>query len=755
MDNYLAKPFGKKPITLRAHTDHVVSEVEQLLDARPYWEEKYRKYSAISLREQVCRAAELHDVGKAHQTWQDACQKDRIRYLETGKEINSNIRFAGLRHEFDSIRWADDNNVNLTLAEKAAIAAHHGKLSFGHQHRWKKDGGGSFEYIWESFEGVVYTEDGSLASTLRKRYVIAGVRSILRLADARASAREVGEKPPPISNNFDFEFTFEHKRPVQQAALEHAEKQELIMRAPTGSGKTVAALLWAQQQILHGNADRLVIAMPTRFTSTSLDIDISEDVSDTGLYHSSAWFARYKKEAKRDDNNRRQAKEVLKLARLLMMPANVTTIDHLLMALTGTREDHHAIFFNLMNSCIVIDEADFYDEFIQANITKLLEALRVFDIRILIMSATVPESTKALYNIETLVDPYSLSNPVSPEAKREARRTRCTIRRHGPVEPEEVLDSIFDNLDIESVDPLIIYANTVVRALKYYDWFIKRNKEPILYHSRFTEPDKNHIESDLIDALGRKAWEKREAKGVAILTQIGEMSLNISAKQMISDLCPMDRLAQRAGRLSRFEGMEPGILHILKPMKNGEIYPAPYGEYDRKEKSWTPVPAFTNTDKMLNEKAYNANDFVEVVNSLYPEQAGFSDRSKMNRKELEQMLHDNWLVLPASESQEDDFETSEWLSRDIPVQRTVFTQKPPLNFNTFGEYREFQLEYGISCPVWQIQRGKNFKQKRVFEVQLYVDDEKVEQVPYSPFYSPTEGLILDQDREKSKRDQFV
>ena len=49
-------------------------------------------------------------------------------------------------------------------------------------------------------------------------------------------------------------------------------------------------------------------------------------------------------------------------------PVTVCTIDHLLISLTHTKEEHHAITFNMAHSCVVIDEADFYDEFTQANI---------------------------------------------------------------------------------------------------------------------------------------------------------------------------------------------------------------------------------------------------------------------------------------------------------------------------------------------------------------------------------------------------
>ena len=86
----------------------------------------------------------------------------------------------------------------------------------------------------------------------------------------------------------------------------------------------------------------------------------------------------------------------------------------------------------------------------------------------------------------------------------------------------------------------IIFANTVDRAQAYYQWFLKNGheEEVILYHNRYTETDKIEKEAQLLLRLGRSAWDNDRANGVAILTQIGEMSVNISADIMISDLCP-------------------------------------------------------------------------------------------------------------------------------------------------------------------------------------------------------------------------
>jgi CRISPR-associated endonuclease/helicase Cas3 len=131
----------------------------------------------------------------------------------------------------------------------------------------------------------------------------------------------------------------------------------------------------------------------------------------------------------------------------------------------------------------------------------------------------------------------------------------------------------------------------VARAQAYWDWFqAKKIVEVVLYHSRFTEPHKEAIERRLIAMLGADAWEKGQPTGVAILTQIGELSVNISADLMISDLCPTDRLAQRAGRLARFKTRRDGKqavvgeLYLVEPQKTDKqgtknSYPAPYGHW--------------------------------------------------------------------------------------------------------------------------------------------------------------------------------
>lgn len=748
MPEVLAKTSG---ISLDNHTRHVVEQARRWLDAFPFLDEKYQERTGEALCPQVLRAAEIHDQGKRHPTWQDACRKD------AREGDGRHLLKANLRHEFASLDWAKKQGVDLTLPEKAAIAAHHSKLGYRHKDRWLEDAGGQFERFWEDLyqtarQWTFQEPDHLTEKALNERFRIAGPRALLQLADTRASIQEKDKwVPDPESLKFEYEFPYEEPRGVQEVVKEGWDDPMMILRAPTGSGKTDASLLWARHQIREGRADRCVVAMPTRFTSNSLALDVDETVSETGLYHSSAWHARYEEEATGGEEQRQRAQEMHRMAHLLATPVTVCTVDHLCMALTGTREKHHSIFYHLCNSCVVIDEADFYDPFVQANVQVLLRVLRHFDVPVLVMSATVPDAAKSFYEVDRLKEDTS-----------DLDRTRCVLKDAGEADAagetslaEDVSDILHPLMDANP-PAAIIYANTVKRALAYYDWLRDHGAAPILYHSRFTEPDKKRIEGELIDALGQEAWENDRASGIAVLTQIGEMSLNISAPVMLSELCPYDRLAQRAGRLSRFDGMGVGTLHVVTPTKEGALYPAPYGEYDQEENEWRPGRPLVETREALHFGPHSAQDFIDAVDGLYDTPEAFSpsdDRIEQNRDRLHTHLQKDWLIVNAQTSDEEEGRTDEWRSRDIPPQMTVLTVCPD-RFDSYADYHAFEQEYGVSVPMYQKDLAQRLNRLPEDQHAFPVADE-TEKGWYSPVYSSTEGLILDQERERSFGDRCL
>lgn len=699
----LAKPSG---VTLADHTRHLHEQAATYFKARSYTAAKYRQQTGEDLVALLQSAIDWHDQGKRHPVWQAACRLDKIEYDRTkGKKTGTNLRKTGIRHEMDSLLRAKNAGRQLAPAVRVAVAAHHSKLSHRHEERWQTDDGSNFAALWGELVALTGTvEHGAFDHAIAERYRFGGVRALLQLFDGRASAEEAGEILPAFAP-FDYTFPYPERdadgnilydeegqlipslRGVQAKVAELYDDWVGILRAPTGSGKTDAALLWAKHQIDNKRADRLVIAMPTRFTASALAIATASTLGSHGLYHSSAWL----KEAD---------KEKQKLARLLETPVTVTTIDHLCICLTGRREDHHAIFWGLANSCVVIDESDFYDAFTQANIVVLLRALRLLNVRVLIMSATVPDSFRALYaRSGTQISPIA-------EDSQKADLPRCRVVRHEP--PVEKPSDIAHLLPSpESREPLIIYANTVARAQAYYNYLTANGHDEgdvVLYHSRFTETDKEAIEKKLLALLGKDAWKSGTAHGVAVLTQIGELSVNISTDRMVSDLAPLDRLAQRIGRLSRFSDT-PGDITVVKPAKKGVAYPAPYGTYV-KNQGWVPADALTKTDAVFTDGTYTRADLVKLVDELYPEVVADPVRVKDNQKALETNCVGNWLIVPKREMATDADEDEEWSCRDIAPQRTVYARweiglsGENTFFPSWAEFQKYAQPRAINIPVY-------------------------------------------------------
>lgn len=760
MANYkypiLAKPSG---ITLEQHALDVMLEGDAILLHCPSAQQKYEEMIGRSLEDRVSFICRNHDSGKENPQWQIACQKDFEVFRDWCKSNNStslqgyvntvgytnigvNIRKSGVRHEFHSIQTIKGDNYPI----KSAIAAHHGKLNFTNEDKWLFNGINGFVTLLRRFSNELLESDESdkFEKIAKKQYEYSALRGLLQFADHRASAKEDGEYVPNLTS-FSYTFPYPQKRPVQQIIERCWDRDLLLLRAPTGAGKTDASLLWASLQIENKRADRLVIAMPTRFTSTALAINITKNLSETGLYHSSAWFSKFQADINEGNIDKRYAEKDHELARLLETPVTVCTIDHLLMALTLTREDHHLITFNLANSCVVIDEADFYDDFTQANILVLLELLKYWKVPVLLMSASLPESTLDDYR------KIGYSELRIEEDNSDDDRERFEISK---IQQYSSVDEIEAFLyEMMTLGSGIIYVNTVDRVFEISQWFERQNfNDIIIYHSRFTEPDKKAKEEELIDALGKEAWKAGRQHGIAILTQIGEMSINISADIMLSDLCPIDRLTQRAGRLCRFDKNKVGKLYVVVPVKDDVLYPAPYGTFDKKTTSWEPCASLELTLNLLECKNYSSNDLVKLLNKVYSKSSEFSARAIENANNLKDYFMYNWLIGSKEIVQADDDSTNFWSSRNIPPQGSVFiTDEETLSFRSYSHFNEWKLSNAIEVPIYLIEQGiKKYGTIRKIDNVRIDDEENITIYAQVGCYNKENGLNI-----KKKDNNFL
>lgn len=261
----LAKPSG---ITLEQHSSDVMSEMSDICQIFIGTCEKYKKLTGKDLAMRLSVSAKWHDNGKACKTWQEACRKDFHNYLlwkqnhpdhsfkeyssEKRNEAGCHLKNVGIRHEFYSLDKAVTTNMPISIL--AAIAAHHGKLGLGFEDKWMSNP--SFKQFWNVFRKTSndISEKENLPLVCDKLLEFDTIRGLLRFADHRASAKEDGEFVPQLSF-FDYHFPFDDKRGIQKLVEDNWNNEILLVRAPTGAGKTDASLLWASRQIAAHKAD--------------------------------------------------------------------------------------------------------------------------------------------------------------------------------------------------------------------------------------------------------------------------------------------------------------------------------------------------------------------------------------------------------------------------------------------------------------------------------------------------------------------
>jgi CRISPR-associated endonuclease/helicase Cas3 len=106
----------------------------------------------------------------------------------------------------------------------------------------------------------------------------------------------------------------------------------------------------------------------------------------------------------------------------------------------------------------------------------------------------------------------------------------------------------------------LVIRNTVGRAQTLY----ARLKATfpcdrvLLLHSRFTAGDRAAHTDELMRLFGDTSeGAQRPHRVIVVTTQVAEQSLDIDADLLITDLCPIDLLLQRAGRLHRHTANDP------------------------------------------------------------------------------------------------------------------------------------------------------------------------------------------------------
>lgn len=412
-------------------------------------------------------------------------------------------------------------------------------------------------------------------------------------------------------------------RPMQAAMADDALGPVVVLEAETGSGKTEAAL-W---RFLHlwrtGKVDALYFALPTRVAATQLYERVQEFVKRTWQdappvvvralpgytavdghgYEALPDFQVLWHDKPQDhEADRRWAAESPK--RYLAAPVAVGTVDQ---ALLGALQIKHAHLRQAMlaRSLLVIDEVHASDAYMTRLTERLLRAHVACGGQALLLSATLGAVARTRYlsvcardgmsqDPPTLATAQTLAYPAISHEGQGGPRLRQV---EGHARQKLVHWQTLDCMDApERIAALAVAAaaqgarvlvvrNTVPAAIatlqavealsdaQGVDCLFKVNGVSTLHHSRFSRQDRPLLDAQVQEQLGKLRLPRPGGAGLIVVgTQTLEQSLDIDADLLITDLCPMDVLLQRLGRLHRHvrdqrpKGYEHAQAWVLTPV---------------------------------------------------------------------------------------------------------------------------------------------------------------------------------------------
>ncbi len=333
------------------------------------------------------------------------------------------------------------------------------------------------------------------------------------------------------------------------ADLLRAEKS-VILRAPTGAGKTWAVIAPYLHARRYGPliADRLIYALPLRALATNLWETVSAKAKSDGTSVSLQVGGQ-------GDDPFFEADIVF------------TTIDQLLssylmmpVALSPRLDNLNA--GALPGALLVIDEVHLLEpEVALGTVIEMMDRLNKVT-RFVLMTATLSSPA-----VEWLADKLgAVVEQLSPEEVRNLPSQRGKQRSwhwHTHTLSADAVAGAYQG------GRAIVLTNTVGRAQKIFaDLKSARTRgslppqtELLCLHSRFFPNDRRAIEDELAPRFGPDAGP---SDTILVTTQVIEAGIDISAEQLHTELAPMNALVQRAGRVARYPGRNVGTVTVYE-----------------------------------------------------------------------------------------------------------------------------------------------------------------------------------------------
>ncbi len=355
-----------------------------------------------------------------------------------------------------------------------------------------------------------------------------------------------------------------------------------LIEAPTGSGKTEAALACAWRLLAAGEADSIVFALPTQATANAM-LQRLEDFAvhafgqaNIVLAHGKRQFnAAFQQLVERGQRPTAQGEEdaatqcaawlASSRKRVFLGQIGVCTVDQVLLSVLPVR--HKFVRgFGLAKSVLIVDEVHAYDAYMHGLLGEVLKNQAACGGSAILLSATLPAGQRAKLleawesvGPEDASAPYpaiwqatgGVTLPITVAAAQQPPRREVEIeclRLTGAFPDESLLARIV--AAGESGALVAIVVNLVDDAQRLTRLLRERTQiEVDIFHARYRYADRKEKEDAALKHYGRHA--PRTAGRILVATQVVEQSLDLDFDWMITQICPVDLLFQRLGRLHR------------------------------------------------------------------------------------------------------------------------------------------------------------------------------------------------------------